>query len=289
MITHARGIDIHKYNADRQQLDGPVYVPGKSSHVHDFAMPRVSYGLRVDRTFLTNLAAIRDVPVRIGWHFYTNHSWTWKEQADFYGQVVRDAEQETGVSLHRHYLDFEQEKDTATLTTADADECRMMAERLRNNWGLTVGFYSRINIWNPLLTPVLPEGEEAWIARYPFANDKWQTPAALAFLKEVYVYPYDMEFHPGHPNGATTVLWQCSADGNNQGQANGVYSRDVDMDWYHQPVEHMLEWAGVDEEEDPEDPPDPPIEIPPTASFDQLIAALKIILNRLLSPFRSLR
>lgn len=287
MITHARGIDIHRYNADGQQLDGPVYDQQQSVHFHAFVMPRVSYGLRIDRTFLTNLAAIHNTPVRMGWHFFTNHSWTWKEQADFYGETVRDGEKETGVSLHRHWVDFEPERNTPALTIADADDCRRMVDRLRNSWGLTVGYYSRINIWNPLLAKVLPEGEEAWIAQYPFARGSWDTPAARAFLKEVYEYQYDLALHPGHPDGATTVLWQLSADTNNQGAANGVFSRDVDMDWYHKPEDHMLKWAGVPGPTDPVDPAPPPIVIPPTASIDQLVAAIKRILDHILRLFRS--
>jgi lysozyme len=76
--------------------------------------------------------------------------------------------------------------------------------------GIYVGVYTRYTFWDALMPKTDMEKHKLWVAYY----DKSAVEPVL---------PRDW---------GDWVMWQWSADGNNQGHNYGVSSRDVDLNWY---------------------------------------------------------
>ncbi len=72
-MAQAHGIDISKY-------DHPVDL-SRATGVIDFVIQRASYGMMRDERCEENWTAIRSVPVRGAYHYFSTGA-PWKEQAD---------------------------------------------------------------------------------------------------------------------------------------------------------------------------------------------------------------
>lgn len=220
-MPKAHGIDVSKY-------DYPV-DPSKATGVIDFIIQRVSYGTMPDERLNEIWNAIRTIPVRGAYHYFSTGS-PWKAQADFFLSLVK------GKDYHFYAIDYETAYNNLNATSAA--NLRAMLEYLAAKVSpKKVLFYTSPSIYNTYLYPFgdWMKEWELWLAQYP------------------YLINLDLEKGPiTFPKGRTQwTFWQYGGGGiqgtagYGAGSKYGVGGYGCDLDVFNGTVEQLRAWAGI--------------------------------------------
>ena len=254
----AKGIDIYQRWQTNYRLQ---------SH-HDFIMVKVAEGRAVmphERIW----EQVKDVPVVVA-YTYMRSSVSAEEHVDtILGATANATYQPDG-----YMVDFEKRNNIPSMQFGQI--FRDTIALLKHESGKKVIKYSNPSVIQEWLLRygqrwVLDDHD--WvIAQYPFRNDAWDTPQARQFLVDVYD---DNMWNPRLPAGFIGWgSWQCSADGNGLGAANGVDSHSVDIQAWNGTKSDLLRYWQVDTD-DPVEPAPEDVHI----RFDEIQGDYKVTVN----------
>jgi GH25 family lysozyme M1 (1,4-beta-N-acetylmuramidase) len=225
----AQGLDISHYQK--------AYVPHAN---HDFVIIKASDGQLENYLFRTHVKSC-DADQVIGAYHYLRSEVPVNNQVDTFLNLTGDVE---GID----FLACDFEKAFNNPSAQFANDAFLFCTAVKAQTGKRCLFYSNPSIVQEWMFQYgvywVRDYADLWIAQWPYYG--WNN--------KLYEVPDETKgWFPRLPAGCTQWrFWQYSADNNGKGMENGVTSPDVDLDVFNGTVEDLLEWAGVEDVEEPE-------------------------------------
>lgn len=215
MITsRAHGVDISKYDIS--------FNPNLATAQLDFVIQRISYGLTRDQAYLALLPGVKQVPIRLGYHYLS--SWyDYKTQADTFLRYVE------GTEYHAFACDFEGAYNT--LSVAFAKIAWDWMNYVEQKTGKEVILYTGKYLYQDYLTPSQSKyginwnTKQLWTAQYPLIPNP--------------------DGFPSLPSGRLGwAFWQYSSKGDGTKYGAGR-STACDLNVYNGTLEQLKTWLKV--------------------------------------------
>ena len=181
---NAIGIDIASENQVFWKRDESELIP-------DFAIIKLSQGTWMSQTSkwynrwkpgstaLDTAKDIAEVPVRMAYHFLDYEYGTYQQQADFFLQLVDEAQQLTGQEFHKLYYDMEEHRSKTikwdnskywVYGKKTVDAVRYTEDRIGEEVGIYTGPSDYLKVHNAdFQAPELDERDHWW-AQYPLRS-----------------------------------------------------------------------------------------------------------------------
>lgn len=252
-MARANGLDLSKYDIS--------FDPTRSVEPIDFVIQRASYRLTKDEKFDEIYPGVAQVPIRLAYH-YLNSDKPWKDQADFFLNVVQ------GKNFHAYVCDFE-------------DAYNVLSQRFA------------YDCWQFLTYIVRTTGKRAilYTGRYTYMD--WLVPSQrtygidwnnVDYWQAQYFIPPTNTIQPVMPTGRTAgwKLWQwtSSADGSKWGTGR---IGEGDLNVFNGTVAEMRSWLGLADEPTPPPPPaqEPTLSLTFTDAQGVTYEAKDVVLKRI--------
>ena len=205
VTARAHGLDVSKYDES--------FNPANATTQLDFVAQRSSYRLTKDQAFETIWQGVKDVPIRIAYHYY-NFGYpgdgTWQDQVTFMLNVIK------GKDFHATAWDYEGAFNV--MTVQSAVNSYYAIQELEQRTGKPSMLYTSLGLYNQWIYPTIKthglnwNSVNLWLAQWFFTPNP--------------------NGSPSRPLGRTMEkywdLWQYTDKGKDMGTGRG-YPTDLDV------------------------------------------------------------